>query len=575
MLIDKEGSMKRFPPAITATLALTTLSLFTSCGRITSYSDLAEKPERSAAPPPLVTEESLISLNALFPYETITAALTAALPANIPIQGRQHICQNVEVKVQKTVEEKIGGDVGKLVGGVVRLITKIVTVGQAQNLCTDIDYHAQIKREGSVTVSQNGDMLRLSVPVRADGGAGFAGDLAKFLSLNDKSFRGSLTAMVDIRMDIDEKWCPSIQATPDFVWNDKAQLEVAGKFWIDIDSQAGDAIKKAMMDAAQKIPTLITCDQIKQLVQPLWHQYNVPLPSFAGQTGNVTLTPQRVGFSGLSFTPGGTQLALMLTTQTAINVKPLQPEELAKAPPTAASSAAPESQEKAKKTTPALSTAIGQPPAPSAVLALPKLERIPAEQNKLKLAVPITASFISLQDVARAAVVDKPIEGTSGDIEASVTPKEISVYPSGERLVIGVRFESKISKPKKLAPQGWVYLIAKPNFDIATQTLSLSEVNFSRIIDNDLWNSLSFLFQDRLRNEIEKAARIDLRPQIAEARKALRKELNTAATKEGINLDLKDDFIGLKQVAVTDAGVQIVVGFEGAANIVVLHRPTR
>lgn len=566
--------MKRFHSAIAATLASAALALLASCGK-TSYSDLAEKPQRAAAPPPPVKEESLITLNALFPYETITKALTTALPAAIPIEGRQHVCLNVEVQVQKTVEEKIGGDVGKFIGGVVRVITKVVTVGQAQNLCTDLDYHATIKREGDVTVSQNGNMLRLSLPVRADGGAGFAGDLAKFLSLSNKSFRGALTAIVDIRMDIDENWCPTIQATPDFVWRDKAQLEVAGKFWIDIDSQAGDAIKKSMTEAALKIPSLVTCDQIKQLVQPLWHQYTVPLPSFAGQTGNVTLTPQRVGFSGLSFTPGGTQLALMLTTQTEVNVKPLSPEEMAKASLAAASSAAPESPQKINKTAPSTSTVIGQPPAPLAVLALPKLERIPAQQNKLKLAVPVTASFVSLQDVARAAVVDKPVEGTSGDIEASVTPKEISVYPSGDRLVIGVRFESKISKPKKLAPQGWVYLVAKPSFDVATQALTLTEVDFSRVIDNDLWNSLSFLFQDRIRKEIEKAARVDLRPQIAEARKVLRKELSTAAAKEGINVDLKDDFIGLKQVAVTDAGVQIVVGFEGSANIVVLNRPAR
>lgn len=538
--------------AIVAALALTTLALLTSCGK-RSYSDLAEKPERKAVPQPGVKEESLITLNALFPYETLSRALTTALPASIPIEGRQHVCLNVEVQVQKTIEEKIGGDVGKVIGGVARFITKVITVGQAQNLCTDIDYHATINREGDVAVSQNGDMLRLSLPVRADGGAGFAGDLAKFLSLSNKSFRGSLTAIVDIRMDINENWCPTVQAAPDFVWRDKAQLEVAGKFWINIDSQAGDAIKKAMSDAAQKIPSMVTCDQVKQLVQPLWHQYAVPLPAFAGQTGNVTLTPQRVGFSGLSFTPAGIQLALMLITQTHVGVQPLTQQALASAP---------------------LQVAVPAPPQ-SAVLVLPKLERVPAEQNKLKLAVPIMVSFMSLQELARSAVVDKPFKEESGDNQASVTVKEVSVYPSGERLVLGIRFESKISKPRKLAPQGWIYLTAKPKFDPATQTLGLIEVEFSRIIDNDLWNMLSFLFQDRIRKEIEKAVHLDLRPQIDEARKVLGKELRTAAAKEGINLDLKDDFIGLKRVSVADAGVQVVVGFEGSANIVVLNRLAR
>lgn len=61
--------MKRFHSAIAATLVLGALALLTSCGQ-TSYSDLAAKPERTAELPPAVKEESLVTLNALFPYET-------------------------------------------------------------------------------------------------------------------------------------------------------------------------------------------------------------------------------------------------------------------------------------------------------------------------------------------------------------------------------------------------------------------------------------------------------------------------------------------------------------------------
>ena len=48
-----------------------------------------------------------------------------------------------------------------------------------------------------------------------------------------------------------------------------------------------------------------------------------------------------------------------------------------------------------------------------------------------------------------------------------------------------------------------------------------------------------------------------------------------AAAKEGVNFDLKYDFLGLSRVAVTDAGVQVAVGLEGVASIVVLNRPNR
>lgn len=541
----KEGTMKDRRFASLSCVVIGLASLVIGCGK-KEYGELAERPSEQAAPAVPVKEESLITLNALFPYETLSQALTAALPATIPLQGREPVCMNVERQVQKTVEEAIGGDVGKLFGGVARIITKVVTVGQVEKLCLDVDYRATIRRDGNVIVSQNGDAVRLSVPIRADGQAGFTGDLAGFLKLDKKNFRGALTATADVRLGVDENWCPTVSATPDFSWRDKAELEVAGKFWINIDAQAGPEIKKAMNDAAAKIPSIVTCEQIKQLVQPIWHEYAVPLPAIAGQPGLVVLTPQRVGFSGLSYTPTGTQLAMMLTAQTEVR--------LGTAPVAAAA--------------PASGVSVKE-------LQLPKLEKIPAQQNTLKLAVPITASYASLQSLASAALVDKPFEGKTEAVSASVTVKEVKVYPSGERLVVGVRFESKISKPQSLAPQGWVYLLAKPRFDLQTQTLSLTEADFSRIIDNDLWNVLSFLFQDQIRKAVENAARLDLRPKIADARTVLRKELASAAAKEGINIDLKDDFLGLSRVAVTDAGVQVVVGLEGTANVVVLNRPAR
>jgi hypothetical protein len=363
------------------------------------------------------------------------------------------------------------------------------------------------------------------------------------LKLDRKNFRGALRVNADARLDIDEAWCPKVAVTPSYEWTNKAEFEIAGRWWLPIDSQVDAALKPELDKAAAKIPEYATCDMVKQLVQPAWRQHIVPLPAIAGQVGSLVVTPHRAGFSGLAYRPEGVQLALMIGAQTEV--------KLATAGGGTPASAAPS--------------------APAAATPLPKLERIPADQNKLKLAVPLTAEYASLQALAASAVVGKTFEGTAGDTQASVTIKKIEVYPSGERLVVGAEFESKISKPKSLAPQGWIYFVAKPIFDPATQTLSLTDVDFSRVIDNDLWNMLSFLFQGQIRKEIERAARFDLRPRIAEAKDVLRKEL--ATPKQGIKLDLKDEAFGLNRVAITEAGVQVVVTFEGAANITVLDIP--
>ncbi|MDM0109841.1 DUF4403 family protein [Variovorax sp. J22R24] len=509
----------------------------TGCGK--TYKELAEQPPIRPNEVAPTSAESLITLNALFHYETISKALTEALPTNVPLQGRQSVCINVNKEVQQTVEKQVGGDVGKVLGAVARFITTVVTVNQVENLCLDIDYNANIVRDGPAVISALPSGVRLSLPIRAEGSAGFVGALADFFALNKKNFRGSLTAWADVEMGIDEAWCPTFLATPNFVWRNKAELEVAGKFWIDIDGEAGPAIKKAMNDAVAKIPALLTCDKVKQLVAPIWHVYDISLARVAGQAGRIIVTPQRVGFSGFSYTPTGAQLALMLVAKTEV--------------------------------------ILGDSPASATtdLLPLPKLERMSPKQNELNLTVPITVTYDSLERLATAAVVGKTYEGKAGSTAASATIKEVKIYPSGDDLVVGVKFDSKISAPTSLTPKGWVYFLAKPSFDPALQSLSLVDFSFSRIIDNDLWNVLSPLFQNQIWSTVQNATSINLRPIVTEARTAMKKELATVAAREGINVTLDDQFLGLTKIALTKIGPQIDVAFRGSADIVVLSMPTK
>lgn len=554
----------------------------TGCSQEKGYADLSEKPPEQANAALPTKAQSLITLNALFPYGMISKAFTDALPASTVLNGRQHICVDVTEQVQQSVQRAVGGDVGKFLGQVAKIVTDIVTVQQVRNACLDLDYQANVTRSGPVTFTPLPTGLRLTIPVSVDGSAGFAGDLAKVLKLDKKNFRGAIIATADIDMGINEDWCPVIKAVPDFVWSDRAQLEVMGKFWIDIDSEAGPKIKAAMQDAASKIPGLISCQRVKDLVAPVWHTYEVALPKIMGQTGLVTITPQRVGFSGLNYTPAGVQLALMLTAETQVKLEPAgtgasslattqgpanKPEDVTKRPQLPIGRVAAQ----VPSAVPA-----GDPPVialDSKPLELPKLEKIPPQQNSLNLSIPVLASYQSIDQLVASKAVGQVFEGRAAGTTATVKILKTAFYPSGDRLVVGVQFESKITKPKSLAPQGWIYLVAKPQFDVATQTMTLTNVDFSRAIDNDAWNALSFLFQSKIRTAIANAAKLDLRKDITDARAGLRKQLLESAAKEGINLALDDQFVGLTGLALTKDGIQIVLSLKGTSNIIVLNKP--
>ncbi len=92
--------MKHCRSVILSAAAIGLLSLMVACGK-TDYGELAERPAEQAAPALPVKQESFITLNALFPYETLSQALTTALPAAIPLQGRERVCMNVERKCKR------------------------------------------------------------------------------------------------------------------------------------------------------------------------------------------------------------------------------------------------------------------------------------------------------------------------------------------------------------------------------------------------------------------------------------------------------------------------------------------
>jgi hypothetical protein len=130
--------MKRQMSTVAAMLAIASLALQAGCGK--KESNIGEKPERKAGPPVEVKEESLVTVNVLFPYTALSNGITAAIPAAIPVEGRKNVCKKVLIEI-----------------------------------CTDIDYKATVTREGDVSVAPQADSVRLTAPLKVDGYAGFNG----------------------------------------------------------------------------------------------------------------------------------------------------------------------------------------------------------------------------------------------------------------------------------------------------------------------------------------------------------------------------------------------------------------
>lgn len=504
-----------------------------------SYREVTERPAEKPAPAgALLKETSVINLTATLPYETVTAALNAAVPKKLVVDGRRQLCGSLSEAAANAITNNVGGDGIKVVGWIVGMWVKVVTLTAGENKCFDGDYAATISRPGDFVTGLHGDALHIEAPFEVVGTVGLAGDGAKAFGVDKKNVRGKVLAYADIKAQIDKNWCPTLQIAPGVTWTQAAQVEVMERWWMDIDSQATEGFKKGVDEAQKRLPELLTCDFVKGKVQPLWHQYTFDIPKKAGVEGAVTATPRRVGLSGIVSTPKGIQLSLMLEAETEVK--------------------------------------IGKQPPPSGekpeLIKLPDLEQIPAGADGFKLSIPLTVDYPSLQALASKVLMDKekPFEFKSDLVQGRLDVEEVKVWPAGEHAVIGVKFRSKLSRPKSLAPQGWVYIKTKLKLDPAAQVLKPVELSFSRVIDNDLWNAVSYVFQDLIKPKLEKELTVDLKKEIAELQAEQRKSILESLKKGGFDVDLKDRPITVASVEVLEPSVRVLVRLEGSASVVVL-----
>ncbi|KAA3521055.1 DUF4403 family protein [Agrobacterium tumefaciens] len=493
---------------------------------------LSLKPPRSGPAADLPASQSSVQARATIAVSTISDAVNAAVPSSFRLEGRQKVCAQLTEEIKQTIQKKVGGDVGRILGEVTKFVTEVVTVDQAREVCQDVDYHVDINRDSALQVSTAADHLHIELPISASGQAGFSGDVAKALALDKKNFRGALIAFADISFDLTQDWCPQLTAAADFAWTNTAEFEIVHNWWIDIDGQVGPKLKDMIGAALGELQKKIRCEDVKQAVSPIWHAYSLPIagPGASGPVAFVNIAPVAIGFSGIEYGPDALSAAFGITAQTNVSTN-------------------------SAKT-------------PSQAIALPPLQRIAKGANDIELTVPVRIDY---GDIAKAwsnyfGAQTFRIIGPAGRIDMAIDALE--VYPSEGHLAVGMHFTTKIGN-QLLETTGWVYVVGEPVLDPAGQILRLSELRFTRQLDNRLWELLSVVLDGPIRSALEEKASYDLKPAIARLQGELAKELAKLKETHKLAIDRQSGFVGLNKVNVADKALDVEVSFKGTANIAI------
>jgi hypothetical protein len=151
-------------------------------------------------------------------------------------------------------------------------------------------------------------------------------------------------------------------------------------------------------------------------------------------------------------------------------------------------------------------------------IAFPEMQAF-KKTNGLDMTIDINASYDSLSAIINDALKDKEIEFK----RKKIIIKNIIINGALDSvLVIAVSFEG--------TKKGTLFLVGKPKLDNVQQRVSIIDVGFEVETKSVLLKTAKWMFNDKIVNEIQKAATYDFHPLLENVKADVSKQLNTSLT---------------------------------------------
>lgn len=350
------------------------------------------------------------------------------------------------------------------------VLPKVFSSGCAQWLKTkvspDIDCHLDgWANRGNITLTGNGELLMLSMPVDASLTVRGRGDIGKHIQ---ETVKTSILATSQILFAIDSDWNPKIAVTPDFSWRERAYLRVLG-IRITVGDKVEPEIRKALSRFKDEVEAKAGGIDIRSQVERAWLQSMQPLR--VGTNPNVWLqfSPQGVGFSHTITEDQRLVASLFVSGNTNVLV--------------------------------------GDNPPPTNPKPLPLLQS-DFKKGHLQFHLPVLVSYdaagVELKKLlgdGEATVVEVPEVGS-----VSVSFEEATVYPAeGDRLAIGLTLSAD-SPLDVFDTTGTVWMTGEFDIDNQERILRVQRFAFGGETNNPATNLLiSVVSTDYVVEKIQKA----------------------------------------------------------------------
>ncbi|MDQ1077769.1 DUF4403 family protein [Pseudoroseomonas cervicalis] len=408
---------------------------------------------------------------------------------------------------------------------------------QASEPGAETVYDITLRRLGPVALQSTGEGLRATARLGVGGTAGLGGGLAALLALDANRIDAEAELQLDLKLTLDEGWCPVWSVTSRYRWLRSPRLEIIGGVWIDVEERLRARVDEALAGLPAQLANLLPCAALREQAFALWQPRSVALQLPAAPPLHLLLKPQAIGLSEISFEPDTLSVMLALRASTAISSTPPPAAEPGFLPP---------------------------------LRALP--ERWSERDGRLRVAIPVRAGYDMIRDwlVAEFGGRDIPVETPLGTLTLRV--RDIFLYPSHPALALAVTFEASLPG---LLPDttGHVTFSARPVLSPDGSRVALTELRFARDLDSTLWSLATLLFEGRIRAWLEGIAVYDLRGVMDGALAALRARAADPALTGGLRVTLTRPSLRLEQLVAENDALTILGSAEAGVEAEITSLP--
>lgn len=316
------------------------------------------------------------------------------------------------------------------------------------------DVEGWVKRNGQISVSGQGKILRFAVPVKAQ------------VSANAKiSETAQATAMIHINVkpEINHDWSVSVDMAPDIVWSSKPTMKLLETIKITLQSKVEPKLKKKMEQFVKKVPQHLADLKIKEKVHTVWKNIQEPIKLHDDTNIYLLFKPKEVSYSGINIDDNILETTISAEGQTNI--------------------------------------VLGNPSAVECKKSdLCTLGNIPQQKGKFNFHLPVSISYQELLDISNKNI----LEGHSIDFIESALPGVLKVSnpkikkSTEDTLIISanINYDNRSAWLKAIDIFNWfdvegeITFKGTPRIDTESRSLVLEDLMYDSTTNSDLFDLL-------------------------------------------------------------------------------------